>query len=572
MAEGDADKMAFFAGEGVFCYRNMPFGLKNAGATYQRLVDKVFPDQIGRNLKAYVDDMVIKRRLITKQGIRANPSKVKAITDVEQLKTLKDVQSLNRKIAALNRFLSKGAKRSLPFFKVLKSYTDKTNIQWTQEAEAALQEMKKFMEILPTLTTPVQGEVLMMYLTASTESISATLFTKREEEKVPIYFVSRVLQGAELNYPRMEKLILALTLMKPEKSRRVAKWVIELGEHDIMFQERGDETPKDFLIEVPLKDNKKEAEEKADTKLTKMELSCEWKLFTDGAASSDDSQLLVNQIKGTYAAKQPTIREYLQKTKEALKDFDSYTIEHIRRNQNKKADALSKLASMTFEHLTKEVLVEVLPKRSIEEKEIIQVETKEGESWMTPIHEYLVSGLLPEDPKESRKIRVKAPQYKLIRGNLYRRSFYTSWLRCVASPQTDDIVKEVHEGSCGFNAEPRSMLVRITKQGYYWPSMHRDAAKVHRTLPRNSQKETLFSLTYGSEAIIPIFENDVAKDDRGRIKEVDKRRGSKEIASIEEAYYRSKLCRHHNKRSSHFIYKIGDFVLLSQKNTGSTQV
>ncbi|GKF58691.1 reverse transcriptase domain-containing protein, partial [Tanacetum coccineum] len=143
-----------------------------------------------------------------------------------------------------------------------------------------------------------------------------------------------------------------------------------------------------------------------------------------------DSQLLVNQIKGTYAAKQLTIREYLQKTKEALKGFDSYTIEHIRRNQNKKADALSKLASMTFEHLTKEVLVEVLSKRSIEEKEILQVETKEGESWMTPIHEYLVSDLLPEDPKESRKIRVKAPQYKLIRGSLYQRSFYTTWLRC----------------------------------------------------------------------------------------------------------------------------------------------
>ncbi|GKA39429.1 reverse transcriptase domain-containing protein [Tanacetum coccineum] len=110
------------------------------------------------------------------------------------------------------------------------------------------------------------------------------------------------------------------------------------------------------------------------------------------------------------------------KTKEALKGFNSYKIEHIRRNQNKKADALRKLASMTFEHLTKEVLVEVLAKRSIEEKEILQVETKEEESWTTLIHEYLVSGLLPEDPKESRKVRVKAPQYKMIRGSLYRRA------------------------------------------------------------------------------------------------------------------------------------------------------
>ncbi|GJZ11895.1 reverse transcriptase domain-containing protein [Tanacetum coccineum] len=110
---------------------------------------------------------------------------------------------------------------------------------------------------------------------------------------------------------------------------------------------------------------------------------------------------------------------------------------------------------------------------------------------MTPIHEYLVSGLLPEDPKESRKIRVKAPQYKLIRGNLYRRSFYTLGLRCVASPQTNDIVKEVHKGSCSFNAEPRSMVVRITKQGYYWPSMHRDAAKIHQDCKKCKEQSAI---------------------------------------------------------------------------------
>nr|GEY11043.1 hypothetical protein [Tanacetum cinerariifolium] len=202
-------------------------------------------------------------------------------------------------------------------WKVLKSCTDKKKIQWIQEAEAALQEMKKFMEILPTLTGPVQGKILMMYLTASTESISAALFVKREEEQVPIYFVSRVLQGAELNYPRTEKLI--LTSVHAAR-RQVAKWAIELGEDDIVFQERGDKTPKDFLIEVPLEDNEKKEEEKAGTKSTKMKLSCEWKLFTDGAVSSNGS----------------------------------------------------------------------------------------------------VSGLLPEDPKKSRKIRVKAPQYKLIRGGTRR--------------------------------------------------------------------------------------------------------------------------------------------------------
>ncbi|GKB85410.1 reverse transcriptase domain-containing protein [Tanacetum coccineum] len=148
-----------------------------------------------------------------------------------------------------------------------------------------------------------------------------------------------------------------------------------------------------------------------------------------------DSQHLVNQIK----------------------------VEHVQRNQNKKADAISKLASITFEHLTKEVLVEVLTKRSIEEKEVLKVDMHERKSWMGPIYEYLLSGFLPEDTKKARRIRIQASQYKLIRGNLYKISFFTPWVCCVAPPQSDKLIKEIHEGSCGFNAEPRSLVVRITK-------------------------------------------------------------------------------------------------------------
>ncbi|GJZ39367.1 reverse transcriptase domain-containing protein [Tanacetum coccineum] len=149
MAEQDEDKTAFYAGEGTFCYLKMPFGLKNVSATYQRMVDKVFRDQIGRNLEAYIDDMVIKRtseedmikdiretferfrsinmklnlkkcsfgveegpflgHLINKQGKRANPSKFKEDTDLEPPRPLINIQILNGKLAALSRFLSKGA-------------------------------------------------------------------------------------------------------------------------------------------------------------------------------------------------------------------------------------------------------------------------------------------------------------------------------------------------------------------------------------------------------------------------------------------------------------------------------
>ncbi|GJS51892.1 putative reverse transcriptase domain-containing protein [Tanacetum coccineum] len=110
---------------------------------------------------------------------------------------------------------------------------------------------------------------------------------------------------------------------------------------------------------------------------------------------------------------------------------------------------------------------------------------------------------------------------------------------------TGDIVKEIHEGSCGFNAEPRSMVVRIMKQGYYWSSMHRDATKPKMLLPKMTGEEK---------------------------KEATKRKESKEVASIEEAHYQNKLRKYHNERSNHSTYKIGDFVLLSQNDAGNPHV
>ncbi|GJT89468.1 reverse transcriptase domain-containing protein [Tanacetum coccineum] len=247
--------------------------------------------------------------LITKQGIKANPMKIKAVTELEQPRALKDIQSLNGKLAALSRFLSKGTERSLPFFKVLKSCKGKKTIHRTDEADKAFKEIKKFIQALPMLTAPRAGETLTMYLAALKEIINTTLFAKRSEWQIPIYFVSRVLQGAELNYHALEKLILALvhaarrlqryfqahtimvptgtpikkSLTGPEKTGRVANWAIELGEHNIIFLKRDErETPVDFLPEIPIDDSEKDVKEKEVS-----DPSNEWKLYTDKASSSD---------------------------------------------------------------------------------------------------------------------------------------------------------------------------------------------------------------------------------------------------------------------------------------------
>ncbi|GJS36023.1 reverse transcriptase domain-containing protein [Tanacetum coccineum] len=313
-----------------------------------------------------------------------------------------------------------------------------------------------------------------MYLTTLAESISAALLERREERQVLIYFISKVLKGAELNYPALEKLVLALvhatrrlrryfqpnsimvltntpikqTLASLEKPGRVTKWAIELGEHDIKFRECSSakkQIPKDFPIEMPSKEEKITAS-KMETKKENPKLANIWKLYTDGASSFDgsDSQLMVNQIKVLFEAKQPATKQYLEKVKEILK---------------------GSIGASPSE-------------RSINDKEVSRIETEKEVNWMTLIYEYFLSGLLPEDPKEARKIRIRAPQYKQIKGRLYKKSFLTPWLCCVGPSQTGNIIKEIHEGSCGLNIGPSSMVVKVIKHGYYWPSMHRDAAKI----------------------------------------------------------------------------------------------
>ncbi|GKB12306.1 hypothetical protein Tco_0846229, partial [Tanacetum coccineum] len=135
------------------------------------------------------------------------------------------------------------------------------------------------------------------------------------------------------------------------------------------------------------------------------------------------------------------------------------------RSENKKADTLSKIASTSFAHLSKQVLVEESKKKSINEKEM----------WMTPICEYLGKEILPEDKKKARAVRRKAARYTMINETLYKKSFLGLWLRCVVPLQANYVLREIHEGSCSMHSGPRSVVAKVIRTGYYWPTMHMDA-------------------------------------------------------------------------------------------------
>jgi hypothetical protein len=176
MKESDQLVTSFITPFGMYCYTTMPFGLRNAGATYQRCMNHVFEEHIGRTVEAYVDDIVVKTRkasdllsdlettfkclrekgvklnpekcvfgvprgmllgfIVTEQGIEANPEKIAAITNMGPIKDLKGVQRVMGCLAALSRFISPLGEKGLPLYLLLRKAERFT---WTPKAEEALE-------------------------------------------------------------------------------------------------------------------------------------------------------------------------------------------------------------------------------------------------------------------------------------------------------------------------------------------------------------------------------------------------------------------------------------------------
>ncbi|KAL5554521.1 hypothetical protein UlMin_041922 [Ulmus minor] len=247
MHQPDQEHTAFLTDQGLYCYKVMPFGLKNAGATYQRLVNKMFKQQIGKTMEVYVDDMLVKSLkadehidnlresfevlreykmklnpakcafgvtsgkflgfMVNHRGIEANPAKIQALLDMESPRKVKEVQSLTGRVAALNRFISRATDKCQPFFRALRKGKD---FLWTAECEQSFQELKAYLGRPPLLSKPQEGESLILYLAVSKGAVSSALVREEEGVQWPIYYTSKSLLDAETRYPEVEKLALAL--------------------------------------------------------------------------------------------------------------------------------------------------------------------------------------------------------------------------------------------------------------------------------------------------------------------------------------------------------------------------
>jgi ribonuclease HI len=297
----------------------MPEGLKNVGCTFSRMIAIVFHPQLQMNILAYVDDIVIKsvqRKdhisdfaetfanmreanlklnpekcvfdihkgkvlgcLVSTKGIEANPDKIRALVEMQDPVSVKDVQKLTGRVAALNRFIHKAAERSLPFFQVLRSAK---NFQWSEPQKRAFQELKDYLSNMTKLRPPEPKSPLLLYVSVSSLAVSAVLVQENEEEgrlkQIPIYIASEALSGSKIFYSELEKIAYAVIMAgrklrhyfeghrirvitnqplndlfaNREASTRIIKWGAELSEYVVDLERRSaikSQVLADFVVD-----------------------------------------------------------------------------------------------------------------------------------------------------------------------------------------------------------------------------------------------------------------------------------------------------------------------------------
>ncbi|XP_042441363.1 uncharacterized protein LOC122026701 [Zingiber officinale] len=479
--------------------------------------------------------------LVTERGIEANPEKVQVLKEMHPPQNLKETQKLVGRITALSRFISRSADRAAPFFKVLRKAS---KFQWDEECTKTFEELKKYLETLPSLFKPVVGEPLWVYLLATPEAVGAVLVKEHDNVQRPVYFFSHLLKGAESRYTTLEKLVYGLVLMarrlRPyflshpitvltnntmgraltnvEVAGRLIKWATELGEYDIQYQPRTAikaQALADFLTEVH------------QTSPEEM-----WKIYVDGSANHHGSGVGVLVISPQGDILQVAVRlnfratnneaeneallaglqvaqhvgaarviiysdsqlvtqqvtgnfvincDKLQMYREAYEKMKAEFVEvTVTKIPRSENERADELAKMASS-LTTWVLDRSTAQTFLIAQIYLQNNAEATIDWRAPVISYLRQGILPTDPEESRLIRRQAHAYIMIGDQLYKRSFSRPLLKCLSMEEADQALREIHLGCCGNHVGGRTLSRKVILAGYFLPTLQRDAHKLVST-------------------------------------------------------------------------------------------
>ena len=205
----------------------MPFGFKNAGSTYQRMMTRMFESQLQKNIEIYIDDMMVKSKvvsehlgdlgiifeilrkyklrlnaskcsfgvgssrflgyMVTHRGIEVNHDQIKAINNLQSPRNSKEVQKLIGMAAALNRFISRSTDRCKPFFLLINKWK---GFEWTEECAIAFQQLKDYLAQPPIMSSPEPDEVLFDYIAVAPYAVSLVLIRVDCSVQRPVYYAS----------------------------------------------------------------------------------------------------------------------------------------------------------------------------------------------------------------------------------------------------------------------------------------------------------------------------------------------------------------------------------------------
>ncbi|GJY99192.1 reverse transcriptase domain-containing protein [Tanacetum coccineum] len=325
---------------------------------------------------------------------------------------------------------------------ISKMFEGRAKVEWKAG------KLEQLIAKLPTLTAPEEKDELIVYMAATNEAPRLKRSGSELHINGKIGFGTGTCQQAYKkilpntpNYSDHGPTHKA-SIIKTESCRKAKKWSIELGEYAIHYRPRVSVKGKilaDFIIE-------RLEEDSPDTPMeVEEEFSEPWILFTEGSSCADgygggliltnsegaeftydlrfrfettnneaeyealiaglriaeemgvknlqanvDSRLVANQVNGTYVAKEADMIRYLEKVRTLTNGFRMFSIKQVPRSENKKADALSKITSTSFAHLSKQVLVEELKEKSINELEVLAIVEEEGGYIDDPnLYEYL---------------------------------------------------------------------------------------------------------------------------------------------------------------------------------------
>ncbi|GAU33418.1 hypothetical protein TSUD_21110 [Trifolium subterraneum] len=512
---GRQGKNGLMTESGNYYYNVMPFGLKNVGATYQRMMNKVFRGEIGDMLEVFEQAKKVNMRFnpekctfgiragkflgfyLTERGIEANPDKCRAFTEFPTPNDKKSIQTLNGMLTALSHFVAKSAQHALPLFKLLRK---ESAFEWTEECEQTLQHLKKTLFEPPVLSHPDEGEVLYLYLTVASEVVSATLIRETLEGQKPVYFTSKALQGPELRYQRIEKVVIALVnaarrlrhyllahtivvrtdqpikslLVRPDMAGRMLKWSLELSEFDIRYESRKAlkaQVLADFVAEMTCSSS-------STNKANK------WTIFVDGASNATGAGagiILENEegilIEVSLALSFPTSNN--QAEYEAFlaglrlaedvgtKEIKIYTYSQLIASQvlgeyQVKNDNLSEYLALVKEKITKFDSVEI-QHVSREHNKRADILSKLASTKRKNENKSIIQEILSElsIKKPSRILDINA----IGDANCWMTPVY-NYLAHGTLPN-DEKEAATHIGGC-------SLARKAPRAGYYWPTMQQD--------------------------------------------------------------------------------------------------